>query len=68
MFLVAPMTTKGKESRFYYTLPETYFNRPSRVILSQIKMIDKKRLTHKLGELGEEDFRQLKEKLKALVL
>ena len=68
MFLVAPMTTKGKDNRFYYTLPEFYFHWPSRVILSQIRMIDKKRLTHKLIILEEGDFNQVKEKLKALVL
>ncbi|WP_421795374.1 type II toxin-antitoxin system PemK/MazF family toxin [Haliscomenobacter sp.] len=38
------------------------------MILSQIRMIDKKRLTHKLVILEEGDFNQVKEKLKALVL
>lgn len=26
MFFVAPLTSKGREDRFYHTLPEHYFN------------------------------------------
>ncbi len=68
MFFVAPMTSKGREDKFYHTLPDLYFNWTSRVILSQAKMLDKKRLTHKLAVLHENDFIQIKEKLKALLL
>jgi len=68
MFFVAPMTSKGRDDKFYHTLPEHYFNWTSRVILSQAKMVDKKRLTHKLTVLHENDFILIKEKLKALLL
>jgi len=68
MFFVVPMTTKWKENRFYYTLPDGYFDEPSRLILSQVKMVDKKRLTDKLTTIHEEDFNPIKEKLKALLL
>ena len=68
MFFVAPMTSKGRDDKFYHTLPEHYFNWTSRVILSQAKMVDKKRLTHKLTALHKNDFILIKEKLKALLL
>ena len=68
MFAVLPMTTGGKDSRYYYRLPDTYFGRPSRVILSQVRVLDKARFTHKIGMLSEGDFNDVKEKLKALLL
>jgi len=49
-------------------LPDGYFDEPSRLILSQVKMVDKKRLTDKLTTIHEEDFNPIKEKLKALLL
>ena len=68
MFVVLPMTTKGKDTRFYYRLADSYFNKPSRVILSQLKVIDKARFIKDLAIITEEDFQNIKEKLKALLL
>ena len=68
VLFVAPMTTRGKESRYYYSLPEHYFGKASRIILSQAKHIDAKRLTYKLGTIGREDFSQIKKKLRDLIL
>ncbi len=68
MFSVLPMTSKGKDSPFYFRLPDMYFNKPSRVILSQGKAIDKSRFIDKIGMLSEWDFNEVKEKLKALML
>ena len=56
MFLVIPMTTGGKESKFYYTLPKKYFGKTSRLIFSQTRFIDKKRFTHKLARINDVDF------------
>lgn len=68
MYFVAPMTSKWREDRFYHTLPEHYFGAPSRIILSQARILDKKRLTDKLLSINQEDFLIIKEKLKALLL
>ncbi len=68
LFFVAPLTTKGRDSIFYYTFPHEYFSCISRVILSQAKMVDKKRLTDKLFVVDTDHFICIKEKLKALLL
>jgi len=68
VLFVAPMTTRGKDSMYYYTLPEHYFDKASRIILSQAKHIDAKRLTYKIGTIGREDFSQIKKKLRGLIL
>lgn len=67
-FWVLPMTTKWKDSRFYYRLADIYFNKPSRVILSQLRAIDKSRFIKEIGSVNEGDFLDIKEKLKALML
>ena len=68
MFAVLPMTSKGKDSPFYYRLPDSYFDWPSRIILSQGRAIDKCRFLDKIGMVSEGDFKDIKEKLKALML
>lgn len=62
------MTSYGKDSRFYYRIPDSYFGKPSRVILSQVRVLDKARFIDKIGMLSEGDFNDVKEKLKALLL
>lgn len=47
MFAVLPMTTKGKDSFFYYTLSDQYFSKISRIILSQWRALDKSRFIDK---------------------
>lgn len=68
MFLVIPMTTGGKDSKFYYSLPKKYFWKVSRLIFSQVRFIDKKRFTHKIARINEADFLDIKEKLTAVLL
>lgn len=67
VFRVIPMTTKGKESYYYYTLPDWYFGKTSRLILSQIRVIDKSRFVSKIGKLTSSDFTLVKKKLKAFL-
>ncbi|MEL6945159.1 MAG: type II toxin-antitoxin system PemK/MazF family toxin [Bacteroidota bacterium] len=67
MFFVVPMTTSGKDNRFYHTIPNHYFRHASRLMLSQAKVIDRKRFIRKIGILGKEDFLAAKEKLKTLL-
>lgn len=68
LFCVLPMTTKGKESSFYFTLSKDYFWKKSSIILSQIKVIDKSRFIEKLWKVKEVDFFLIKQKLKELLL
>ncbi|MCT4664234.1 MAG: type II toxin-antitoxin system PemK/MazF family toxin [Flavobacteriales bacterium] len=49
LFFVVPMTTKGKEdSPFYYSLPYSYFDKDSSLMLSQARIVDRKRLIRKI--------------------
>jgi len=67
VFWIVPMTTKGKESFFYHTLPDEYFWKKSRLILSQVRVIDKNRFISKIGKLKSTDFALVKKKLKAFL-
>jgi len=68
LFFVVPMTTKTKNSHFYYTLKSVRFSRPSSLILSQARVIDKKRFEKILGEVNIAEFFQIKKLLKELYL
>ena len=62
------MTSGGKDTKFYYRIPDRYFGKASRIILSQVRVLDKARFIDKIGMLSEGDFADVKEKLKALLL
>ena len=72
MFFVVPMTTKWKEwSRYYHKIESIDFNKPSHLILSQSKMIDKKRfvrLVKKWQKISSVEFKIIQKKLKDLCL
>lgn len=66
IFLGLPLTRTKKQSKFYFQFE--FEGRESSAILSQIKLIDAKRLNNKLGLISEKDFQNLKEKLTAVLL
>ena len=68
LFFIVPLTTKGKDSRFYHKLPGNYFHQTSRIILSQVRAIDRNRFARKIQTIDEDDFLIIKEKLKAFLL
>lgn len=74
MFFVVPMTTKGKESKFYHTIATAkyisahHIPEVSRVQLSQVRIADKKRFIHLLWEVSIEDFQIIKKKFQDLLL
>ena len=71
MFFCVPMTTGWKNSRaiqFYYDLPLHYFQKESRLLLSQVRTLDKNRFIKKIGKIQKVDFSDIKRKLKALLL
>lgn len=65
VFFTVAMTTKGKDdSFFYYKMPPTYCSEPSYLIVSQFKVIDKKRFIEKMYTISEAHFKDIKKELK----
>ena len=58
------MTTKGKNNSIYYHKVESIdFHKPSYVILSQIRSIDKKRCTDCIGIISIKEMEEIKKSL-----
>jgi mRNA interferase MazF len=74
LFFTVALTTKGKnESNFYHKFKEIELHNPkyknsSYAILSQVKVMDKKRFVEHIGNVSKEEFSCVKQKLKALLL
>ena len=66
IFLIVSMTTKWKDNIFYYSLNNKYFNKPSFITLSQFKTVDKKRFIEKIWKIEENDFLEIKNRIKKL--
>ena len=66
IFWGVPLTKRKKETEFYFTF---YFTERGQntAILSQIRLIDVRRLSYLVGTINESDFVKLIEKLKALL-
>ena len=62
-----PLTKKEKKDRPYYFVFPAKKGVKSTAILSQIRLIDAKRLKYKTGHLREDKFQQLKTKIKQLL-
>jgi mRNA interferase MazF len=62
-----PLTTAKKENHPYYFNFSFQENVQSSAILSQIRLIDAKRLNHQLGYMNKSDFTEVKKKLKELL-
>ncbi len=59
-FLGIPLTTKLKNGSWY--VKSTVQNTEGRYILSQIRVIDSKRLSHKIEQISEKEFRTVKDR------
>ena len=75
IFTIAMTSQIKYNNRFYYLLQKPHFNdkhkhnsKNSYLILSQVKMMDKKRFIEKMGYVEQIEFKNIKEKLKALIL
>lgn len=76
LFFVFALTSKWKDkNRFYHQLNDVVFNeknskhkKKSYCILSQVRVIDKKRFTEVMWRVSEDEFLYIKEKLKELLL
>jgi len=69
---VLPLTRTDKTGKYYFPISlvtdeENTNNRPSVIILSQIRLVDAKRLQYKIGDIKEDEFVKIKEALIALL-
>ncbi len=60
-----PLTRNQKKGRYYHSF--SFGTESSTAILSQIRLLDSKRLQYKIGDLIEDDFHLIKEKLRHLL-
>ena len=67
VFVALALTGKKKEGKFYFYLGKIE-DRDASAVLSQIRLIDTKRLIRKVSTLDEGLFLKLKSALKALIL
>lgn len=63
--LVLPLTKNNKKGQYYFSF--ILNNVKSTVILSQIRLIDGKRLQYKIGNLKKEDLIQIRKRLTLLI-
>jgi hypothetical protein len=76
LFFTVALTSKWKDNNsFYYKLNTVKFNDENKkykdssyCILSQVKVMDKKRFTDKIWYVKSEEFKIIKEKLKEFLL
>jgi len=66
VFFGIPLTHAKKNKPFYFSFSFGE-HKDSVAVLSQMRLIDARRLSHKIGEISEKDFVMLTEKLKALL-
>jgi len=62
-----PLTTRTKTGKYYFSFKLDGVN-DSVAILSQLRLIDAKRLQYKLGVMSGADFEQLKTKIRQLLV
>lgn len=66
IFWAIPLTHTQKNTKYYFQF--TFGDNISSVaILSQIRLVDARRLSHKIGDIPGEDFEKLTKKFKGLL-
>ena len=66
IFWALPMTRNAKEGKYYHIIFISGRD-PSALILSQIRLVDAKRLGYKIGSINQQEFILIKEKIKQLL-
>lgn len=64
IFIGVPLTTQNKQSPFYVQIE--FRAKLQSVMISQIRLWDKKRLTTRLGKVSQGDFKKIKKAVQAL--
>jgi mRNA interferase MazF len=67
IFWAIPLTTKSKEGKYYFSF-RLGAHDPSTAILSQVRLVDAKRLQYKMGDITKDDFKELKAKIRQLLV
>ena len=68
IFWVLPLTTKWKDNNiFYYKIESIDFGKPSYVILSQIRTIDKRRCMYCIWKISSWELKHIKKSLCSLM-
>lgn len=68
LLFVIPLSTKEKNSPYYYKLQSTSFDKPSMAMLSQIRVIDKRRFVNQIGLVSKDELCIIKKLLKEMYL
>jgi len=76
LFFVTSLTSKGKDNHiFYHKFTEASFDQDNQkhvqssyAILSQAKVMDKRRFSHHIGIISSREFKIIKQKLRTLLL
>lgn len=63
---VIPLSKTQKRGKYYFAFPFDSYT-TSVAILSQIRLLDAKRLSRKIGKMSNNEFRELINKIKALL-
>ncbi len=58
----APTTKKDRKGKYYFTF-DYKKGESTTAVLSQMRLIDSKRLSYKIGMIGEKDFEEMKKRL-----
>ena len=64
--LIIPLTTSQKNNRYYLKIGKVD-NKKASAIISQIRLLDTKRLVNKIGVLNKERFEEIKKAVKNLI-
>lgn len=58
-----PLTTREKKGKYYFSF-DFGTKEKSTAILSQLRLLDVKRLQYKIGNINQKDFKELKRKIR----
>lgn len=65
IFLAIPLTSKINIDKYHFEF--IFLNKKSFAILSQIRLIDSKRISRKIGYISVDDFKSIKQKIKEII-
>lgn len=65
IFYGLPVTSKKKDDAFHFVIDSG--NVQGSIVLSQMRLIDAKRLSHLLGKITDKELNEVKKKLKDLI-
>lgn len=65
IFLGVPLTTKIKDDEFYHMIH--FKDKNQSAMLSQIRVLESKRLTQKMGDITKEQFEDVRRKIKEMI-